>query len=65
MDSAIFLVVAIFGVGMGWIGLARGKLVGLFPCRRSENPVFFWYGIMTQLLLGAVCLVLAIVKLFP
>jgi hypothetical protein len=64
MSSTFLFIVGCLGVVIGKIGMSRGELVGLLPFRRDENPALFWYGILFQITLGAVCLIASIVMLF-
>jgi hypothetical protein len=63
----LLLAVGAFGIAVGVVGLRRGKAVALVePLRvaRADRPFLFWYGVGFQLLIGAVCLITAVVKAF-
>jgi hypothetical protein len=60
----LFLAIGLLAITMGTVGLRRGRVVGLFNWERDTSPGLFWYGVLFQLGLGAVCLILAAVKTF-
>lgn len=63
----LMLGVAVFGITLGFVVLRRARCIALVESlqfSRTESPLLFWYGIALQRILGLVCLVAAVGKLF-
>ena len=64
LGVVLLIGIGVFAILVGVFGMRRGKVVAIFELKQSEQPALFWYGIVFQCGLGAVCLFLGIAKLF-